>query len=259
LSCILSMLFTAFVGAEFLVYCVQEPLAHQSSHFFAQAGYRSQDEIDMFAINMAVSNWGIMYWAHYTLIAVCMALAAHRFNLPLIFRSCFYPILGAYTWGWMGDFMDGFVNYVMIGGSASLLVMTARQLVAGFVHLGWIDSRSTQDELNSFTNVTLWLIIFTSSASVISGLQVGIRFMSNAAMSVGLVLLVLVLFLDDTKYLLNLCVQEVGYFLQTSVIQLNFWTDAFGQLRAGSGRAIDGKAAEDWWVDAVRRLCALSR
>lgn len=46
---------------------------------------------------------------------------------------------------------------------------------------------------------------------------------------------------------LNLQVQELGTYLQSSILQLNFWTDAFGQLREGSGRAVDGKAAEQWW------------
>jgi choline-glycine betaine transporter len=34
-----------------------------------------------------------------------------------------------------------------------------------------------------------------------------------------------------------------------NVFQNNFWTDAFGQLREGSGRAVDGKAAEVGWYD----------
>ena len=51
---------------------------------------------------------------------------------------------------------------------------------------------------------------------------------------------------DNTKYLMNLQVQEVGYYLQWSMFQLNFWTDAFGQLRDGEGRATDGEAAEAW-------------
>jgi choline-glycine betaine transporter len=253
------MSFTAFFGAVFLTYCLQEPFAHQASNFYAQAGYRSQDEIALFAINMAVSNWGILFWSHYTLVGVSMSLAAHRFNLPLILRSAYYPILGAYTWGWMGDFLDGFVNFIMIASSASLLDLAARQLVAGFVHMGWVDAHSSAEELNSFAAATVWLIVFVSSASIISGLRAGIRFMSLAAMSMAILLLVLVLFLDDTKYVLNLCVQETGYFLQTSVLQLNFWTDAFGQLKAGSGGAVDGKAAEDWWVDAVRFVLVLVR
>jgi hypothetical protein len=49
---------------------------------------------------------------------------------------------------------------------------------------------------------------------------------------------------------LNLQVQEVGTYFQYSIFQLNFWTDAFGQLREGSGRAVDDKSAHyytDWF------------
>lgn len=30
--------------------------------------------------------------------------------------------------------------------------------------------------------------------------------------------------MDNTKFLMNLGIQEVGYFLQYSIFQLNFWT-----------------------------------
>jgi choline/glycine/proline betaine transport protein len=82
-----SMSFAAGAASSTMFYSVQEPLFHQSSHFFAQAGYRSQDEVDMFAINMTLNDWGIPAWIHYTLVAVCMSLAFHRFNLPLTFGS----------------------------------------------------------------------------------------------------------------------------------------------------------------------------
>jgi choline-glycine betaine transporter len=243
-----SMIFAAGSGSTALFYCVQEPLFHQLSHFYVQAGYRSQDEVDMFAINMTVNNWGIVSWVHYTLVAVCMSLAFHRFNLPLTLRSCFYPILGAYTWGWMGDFVDGLGIIVSVLGSCAVLGPTAILLVTGLMHLGIVDERSTPQEVTGIQNVTIWIIILVSTAIVITGLRRGILIMSRLALGIGTLLQILVFFMDDTKYLLNLQVQEVGLFLQTGLFQLNLWTDAFGQLEAGSGRAIDGKAAEQWWM-----------
>jgi choline/glycine/proline betaine transport protein len=243
-----SMTFAAGMSSSALFYSVQEPLFHQLSNFFVQAGYRSQDEVDMFAINMTVNNWGIICWVHYTLVSVCMSLALHRFNLPLTFRSCFYPILGPYTWGWIGDFIDGLGIIVAILSSCSYLGSSAILLVVGFIHLGLVDEQSTEQEISSFQNVTIWIIIMVSTAIVITGLRRGIFIMSNLAMGIGTLLLILVFFMEDTKYLLNLQVQEVGLLLQTGLFQLNLWTDAFGQLEAGSGRAIDGKAAEQWWM-----------
>jgi choline/glycine/proline betaine transport protein len=243
-----SMIFAATMGSSALFYSVQEPLFHQLSHFFVQAGYRSQDEVDMFAINMTVNNWGILSWVHITLVAVCMSLAFHRFNLPLTFRSCYYPILGAYTWGWIGDVIDGLGIIVTVLGSCMYLGSSAVLLVAGFIHLGMVDDQSTAQEITGIQNVTIWIIILVSTSIVITGLRRGILVMSNLAMAIGTLLLILIFFMDDTKYLLNLQVQEVGLFLQTGLFQLNLWTDAFGQLEAGSGRAIDGKAAEQWWM-----------
>lgn len=43
--------------------------------------------------------------------------------------------------------------------------------------------------------------------------------------------------------------QTTGYYFQYSIFQIPFHTDAFGQLREGEGRAIDGGAAESWWLD----------
>jgi choline-glycine betaine transporter len=102
------MIFSAGVGVGLFVFGVSEPQWHANSHWFAQAGYHSQDEIDMFAINLSVANWAISGWAPYLVVSVCMGLAGHRFKLPFTFRSCLYPILGQYTWGWIGDVIDGF-------------------------------------------------------------------------------------------------------------------------------------------------------
>jgi choline/glycine/proline betaine transport protein len=110
--------------------------------------------------------------------------------------------------------------------------------------MGWIDASSPAADITKIQNLTIWIITVISTASVVTGLHGGIQLLSMAALVSGSLLVLLVLILDDTKFLLNLQVQEVGYYLSTSLLQLNFWTDAFGQLREGSGRAVDGKAAE---------------
>jgi choline-glycine betaine transporter len=115
--------------------------------------------------------------------------------------------------------------------------------------LGWVDKYSRPDYVTGIETTAVWVITIICTASAISGVHGGIRLLSVVAVCAGLLLLCTVFFLDDSKFLLNLIVQEFGYYFQTSVFLLNFWTDAFGQLREGSGRAIDGKAAETWWMD----------
>jgi choline-glycine betaine transporter len=63
-------------------------------------------------------------------------------------------------------------------------------------------------------------------------------------------ILTLVIFvMERSAYILNLMVQTTGYYFQYSIFQLQFHTDAFGQLREGEGRAIDDHAAADGWMD----------
>ena len=54
-----SMLFAAGVAVGIFYYGVSEPLWHQSSHWYANGGYRSQDEIDQFAMNQTIYHWGL--------------------------------------------------------------------------------------------------------------------------------------------------------------------------------------------------------
>jgi choline/glycine/proline betaine transport protein len=243
-----SMIFSSGTGPALLFYSASEPLFHQHGHFFAQTGYRSQDEIDMFAINLTVSNWSISTWLVFTVVAVSSSLAVHRFGLPLTFRSCFYPIFGAYTWGWMGDCIDGMAIVIMILSICTMMCLASTQIVTGLQYLEWIDSNSTDHETTAMQKVAVWIVTFISTASVISGLHYGIQYMSMMATSLGFILLFLLFLMDDTKLILNILVQEMGYYLQHTIFEINFWTDGFGQLREGEGRAIDGKASDALWM-----------
>ena len=83
-----------------------------------------------------------------------------------------------------------------------------------------------------------------ATASVISGLKLGIRRLSELCFCIGMLLMLVVLFYDDTWYLLNLYVQSIGYYLQY-VVQLGFHTDAFAQL----SNAPDKLEASEWMND----------
>lgn len=115
--------------------------------------------------------------------------------------------------------------------------------------MGWVDEDISEDKLSRIQNGTIWGITVIATISVISGLNAGIKFLSLLAFFLGMLLLFLVFVMDNTKFLMNLIVQEVGYFCQWNFFELNFWTDAFAQLRPGEGRAVDGLAGSTTWMD----------
>jgi len=128
---------------------------------------------------MTITNWGTGAWSVYLLVAVGMALAGFRYNLPMTFRSCFYPILGDYTWGWVGDIIDGTSVVVTVGGVCTSLGLGAMQIVAGFQFLGWVDADASDDELTRIQIITIWGVTLIATASVVSGLHAGVKFLSQ--------------------------------------------------------------------------------
>ena len=93
--------FATMFAVSLFVYVVAERLGCLDSHFYANPGYRSEDENFVSAINLTVTNWGVNGWATCLIVAFCMALAGFRFKLPMTFRPSFYPLLLDYTLGWV--------------------------------------------------------------------------------------------------------------------------------------------------------------
>ena len=172
------MLFAAGVAVGIFYYGVSEPIWHQQHNWYTNAGYHSQDEIDQFAMNQTIVGWGIVGWAIYTSVAVAAGLGAFRFNLPLTFRSCFYPILGEYTWGWIGDLIDGFCIVMTVAGVCTSLGLGAIQIPSGLQRMGFLSDDISDTQLANIRTATIWVITMVATASVMSGLSVGIKYLS---------------------------------------------------------------------------------
>ena len=153
--------------------------------------------------------------------------------------SCFYPLLGDRIYGWMGEFIDVLSVVCTMFGVCTSLGLGAIQLNTGFQRLNSNIAFSTTNQI-----ITIWGVTACATVSVVSGLKLGIRRLSEVCFCIGMLLMLIVLFYDDTWYLLNLYVQSVGYYLQY-VLQLGFHTDAFAQL----GNAPDQLEASDWMND----------
>ena len=79
------------------------------------------------------------------------------------------------------------------------------------------------------TVTTIWIITLIATVSVVTGLNHGIKALSLIAFCLGNLLLVMLLFTDDTWFLLNSYVQSLGYYI-TYVTQVGFECDTWPQL-----------------------------
>jgi choline-glycine betaine transporter len=89
--------------------------------------------------------------------------------------------------------------------------------------------------MRTVNSVIIALITLVATASVVSGLNYGIKFLSILAFNAGMFLLSTVFFLDNTWFFLNLMVQTFGHYFQNFIL-LSFFTDAFAEIgRDGNG------------------------
>ena len=184
-------------------------------------------------------HWGLHAWIVYAVVGLLLAFLGYRKGLPMTMRTCFYPLLGEKIYGWMGDLIDILSVVCTMFGVCTSLGLGAIQVNAGFNRLYNRIEFSTTNQI-----ITIWVVTACATASVISGLKLGIRRLSELCFGVGMFLMLFVLFCDNTWYLLNVFTQSLGSYLQY-IIQLGFHTDAFAQMR----NAPDKREAPEWMND----------
>ncbi|XP_028401735.1 uncharacterized protein LOC114524762 [Dendronephthya gigantea] len=236
-----TMLFSAGIAIGLFYYAVAEPIFHYvpgGPGYNRYWGRYTDNQRAQDAINITLFHWGAHAWVVYSLVGVLMGLVSYRQGLPMTIRSCFHPLIGDMIYGWVGDVIDILSVIVTMFGVCTSLGLGVITLNSGINRLNSDIDESTDNQI-----IIIWLITVVATISVISGLRVGIRRLSEICFCLGMTLMLFVLFSDNTWFLLNLYVQSIGYYFQW-LIQLGFHTDAFAQL----GNAPD-KLENPTWMD----------
>ena len=162
------------------------------------------------AINITLYHWGLHGWIVYTIIGVLLALVGHRLGLPLTMKSCFYPLIGDQIFGWPGDLIDSISIIATLFGVCTSLGLGTIQINEG-LHI--LNNDIPGDDVKIQVMI-IWCITAVATVSVLTGIKYGIRRISEICFILGLFLLSIVFFMDDTNFILNLMVQSFGYYFQ---------------------------------------------
>ena len=178
-----SMLFASGIGIGLLFFGVLEPVQH-----FMSPPLGGEAKTDP-ALGIAATtfHWGIHGWAVYGVVGLALAFFAYNRGLPLTIRSAFYPLLGERIWGWPGHVIDTLAVFASLFGLATSLGLGAQQVTAGLNYLFEVPATNT-------TMVVL-IIVITSAAlvSVLTGLNVGIKRLSQFNVILAFLLLLFVI------------------------------------------------------------------
>jgi len=214
-----AMLFSAGMGIGILFWSVAEPLFH-----FTDPPLNNGETIQAAqeAMRTTFLHWGLHAWAIYTLVGLALAFFSFNRNMPLAFRSIFYPMLGEKVYKWPGDVIDVLAVLATLFGLATSLGLGVKQVSAGLNHLF-----SSPDTLT--TRVVL-IVAITGAAtiSVVSGLNQGVKKLSEMNINLGAVLLVFILILGPTVFILDSYAQNIGNYL-SGFFDKSFWTESYEQ------------------------------
>ncbi len=200
-----SMLFTAGMGIGLVFFGVAEPIFHFQGMPVETDG---QGDAAVRAMHMTIFHWGLHPWAIYIVLGLAMGYFCFRHDLPLRPASAFYPLIGNGIYGWVGHLIDILAVFGTLFGLATSLGLGATQINAG-LHAVFGVPEGPASQVAIIAGITAVAV-----ASLMLGLDKGIRRLSVLNMY-GAVLLALVVFLaGPTLFILDYMVQATGYYLQ---------------------------------------------
>lgn len=207
-----SMLFAAGMGIGLVFWGVAEPLNHYASPPPGSDTGGGKAEAARTAMDTTFLHWGLHAWAIYVVVGLAVAYAVHRKGRPISLRWALEPLLGRHVLGIWGDLIDVLAIVGTLFGVATSLGFGVTQVGAGLSYLGVVDEASTTLLVGLIAVITLIAL-----ASVVSGVDKGIKLLSNINMGLAAGLLLLVLILGPTVFLLSDFVTQVGSYLENFV------------------------------------------
>ncbi|MFW5875866.1 MAG: BCCT family transporter [Myxococcota bacterium] len=204
-----AMLFSAGMGIGLLFFGVAEPVMHYAN----PPGMEGRTaEAAQQAVPLTFFHWGVHAWAIYVVMGLAIAYFSFRKKLPLAIRSTFHPILGERVHGWPGHAIDILAVLGTLFGLATSLGLGAMQVNAGMHYLF---------DVAVSPNIQLLIIASITAAATISlvtGVDKGIRRLSELNMILAAMLMVFVFVVGPTQFLLDNFADNLGFYLRDFVV-----------------------------------------
>ncbi|BCV44573.1 BCCT family transporter [Shewanella algae] len=206
----IAMLFSAGMGIGLMFFGVGEPVMH----YLAPPDADPQTvEAAKEAMKITFFHWGIHAWAIYAVVALSLAYFSYRHKLPLLPRSALYPLIGERIYGPIGHCVDTFAVLGTMFGVATSLGFGVLQVNSGLNYL-----LGDSFPISSTVQVALIIgITLIATGSVFSGLDKGVKRLSELNLGLAFVLMMIVLLFGPTVALLQSFVQNTGSYLSELV------------------------------------------
>lgn len=200
-----AMLFSAGMGIGLVFWGAAEPLSHYAN---PPEGIPPETVgAARAAMRYAFFHWGLHPWAIYALMGLAMAWAQYNRSSRGQVSDLLEPLIGRHVHGPLGHLVDILAVVATTVGVATTLGLGAVQISAGLEHAANIPS-TFATELGV---IAVAFVLYMASSA--SGLDRGIKWLSNFNIAIAAVLLGMVIALGPTAFIFETFTTTLGGYL----------------------------------------------
>lgn len=223
------LLFGCGMGVGLVFWGVAEPLTY---YLNPTDGIEAASQASAnFAFENFFMHWGILPWANYAVIGLALAYFMFRKNKKGLLSVMLEPLIGEkLANGWLGKVVDILGVFATVAGVVTSLGLGTLQINAGFNYLFGVP-------INLVVEIIIIIIVsFLYIGSAVSGLDKGIKIISDTNLYVAIGLLAVCFIVGSKVETLNAFVngmgQYIGNFIPTA-LKINSYSDNswFGSWR----------------------------
>lgn len=218
----LAMMLAAIMGIGLIAFGVAEPMSHFMTppHDLAEPG---SERAMVVALQYSFFHWGLHAWGVFAVFGLAIGYSMYRKGRKGLVSALFHPLLGDRVNGPIGKAIDVLAIFATLFGTTTSLGLGALQINGGLGTLFGVPS-GTAVQIAIIAVVTL---LFTASA--VTGLHRGIKYLSKISVGLAAPLLVFVVIAGPTVFLVNLFFESAGVYL-SDFLRMSLRGTAFGDL-----------------------------
>jgi glycine betaine transporter len=211
-----AMLFSCGIGLGFIFWGVAEPLNHyMKTPYLAEP---ATPEAASVAMQISYLHWGLHPWSMYVAGGLGIAYFSFRLGQPMTMATGLYGLLGDRIYGFWGRVVNFLAAFASIGGVTTMMGLGILSINFGITHVTGIEMTT------GVTVFVLALFVAAYISSAVSGLQRGIKYLSNINILLAILVVIYVFLLGPTRFLIDLLSNSIGHYFQNFIF-MSFWTD----------------------------------
>ncbi|HWO97650.1 MAG TPA: BCCT family transporter [Bacillus sp. (in: firmicutes)] len=211
----ISMLFAAGFGAGIVFWGVAEPLTHFANPPLPGIEPNSAEAARV-AMRYSFFNWGIHQWSVFTLVGLALAYFQFRKKSKLLVSETLQGVTIKKGNGSLKKFVNILAVIATVTGVATSLGMGVLQINAGLNYVFSFPDNAWMP----VAIVGVMFILYTLSA--VTGVDKGIKILSNTNMALVIGFMVFFLFKGPTVFILESFVLAVGDYL-SHFVEMSFY------------------------------------